>query len=212
VIVVFIGPPGSGKGTQAEIICSKTDFTKLSSGDIIRDEINNKTELGQQLEDIVNKGDLVPDDMMQEILQNKLENIDSHVILDGYPRTVGQAKKLSNYFSSESNIIAVNFNVAEDILIKRITGRYACKSCGANYNKYYNNTVKQNICDKCGGNEFKVRQDDNEEVLKSRLEDYNNITKKVIDYYKNNGSLYNIDATAAIEEITEDILSVIKNY
>ncbi len=211
MILVFVGPPGSGKGTQAELVSNESKFDKLSTGDIIRGEIKSDTELGRRLNQIVSNGELVPDELMEEILYSKLRQVSNNVILDGFPRTLNQAKNLEENFGG-ADIKVFNFEVSEDILIKRITGRYICSNCNVNYNKYYNNTIKVSVCDNCGSTNFTTRGDDNEETLKARLEDYKNITSKVIDYYNNLNRLYNIDATKNIDEIKETIISAIKNY
>ncbi|MFM8185865.1 MAG: adenylate kinase [Alphaproteobacteria bacterium] len=185
--LVFIGAPGSGKGTQAKILAKEYNLECLSTGDLLRKEVENKSDIGQIAENLMTQGKLVDDEIVIEIIKNNIsKNDDKGYIFDGFPRNVHQAIMLEKMLTQLNKKIdkVINFDVNEEIIIKRISGRISCKNCGSVYNKYYNPTVKDGICDNCGSNDLYQRADDNEETVKNRLEIFKKSSFPLIDFYE----------------------------
>ena len=193
---IFLGPPGAGKGTMAAMLSAEYGHAHISTGDILRDEMRNETELGKEAKRYVESGELVPDAVVAAIVSNKLGQPDvqsSGFILDGYPRTVVQAELLDEALArQECGIDAVVlFEVGRDLLIKRLTARRLCKNCGAVYNTLFNPPQKDNICDNCGS-ELYQRPDDNSDTVSERLRVYEAQTKPLIDVYEKKGLLLRV--------------------
>lgn len=211
--LILFGAPGVGKGTQAKILAEKNKLFHISTGDILREAVKNGTELGKAAKSIMEKGELVPDEIIAGIVKEALqsERAKNGFILDGYPRTVDQAKMLDTIFT-ELNIKNVKLVIvdAEDaILIDRITGRKICTSCGYILSK--GDVLKDNKCPKCGNiDSFIKRKDDNEEVVKRRLAIYHEDTIPVLDYFKGKAEYISVDGTQEIEKVTQDILAKLK--
>jgi adenylate kinase len=208
--MIFLGAPGSGKGTQAQILSEYYDIPKLSTGDILRSEINSSSNLGNKLKDWINAGNLVSDDIMIELIARRLTFADCKkgFILDGYPRTIPQAIALDEIFDSiliKGTLYVINLHVNERELIIRFSGRYICTSCGAVYHRKYKNPIVLGVCDKCAGVDFLSRDDDREESVRLRLDLYNDKTAPLIDFYKSKGLLYQINGEQEISKITKDI-------
>lgn len=208
--LIFLGPPGVGKGTQSELISKKFGIPQISTGDILRQAVKQQTPLGLLAKGYMDKGELVPDKVIIDLIKERLlENDCSNgFILDGFPRTIAQAEALTSTLK-EMNLsldAVVNFLLEDEILIKRLSGRRVCKSCGANFHIYYQ--PKSN-CDKCGG-EIYQRDDDKEEVINRRLKVYKEQTFPLIEYYKGINLLKNVDADAEIPLIFDKVMSVIK--
>lgn len=207
--VLFIGPPGCGKGTQSANISLQHGYLKLSTGDLLRKISNDDSELGKRVSATLSKGDLLSDEMVNQIVSDFYSkcNKDAKIILDGYPRNLFQAEELDKILSDhgENIDLVFHFMVNDNLLIKRITGRYTCKSCGAIYNSYFCPTTKDQICDHCGSSEFQKRNDDNEEVVKNRLDVYKNITSPLIKFYKN--KIREINAEKSADEVYKQIVS-----
>lgn len=187
--IVLFGPPGAGKGTfSSQIKDILPEIAHVSTGDIFRENLKNKTSLGLKAKEFMDKGELVPDNVVIEMINDRLNKDDAKnngFILDGFPRTLAQAKALSNI--TEIDFLLV-LKVPNDIIIKRILGRYSCSKCGELYNKYFMKPKKEGTCDKCGSSiKFEQRSDDNEETLKKRLNVYEENSKPIIDYYKGKG-------------------------
>lgn len=212
MILVFLGAPGSGKGTQAKIISSKLNLKHYSTGDILRTEVDTGSDLGNKLKSILSSGALVSDDLVNDIVQNNLTSIKDSLgcILDGYPRTTDQAKFLESI--NEEKVIAVYFNITTDLLISRITERYTCKTCGAIYNDSLSPTLVNNVCDKCFGVEFTRRSDDNESSLLKRIQIFEQNKMPLLSYYRDYGNIIEVDASIDVEKVTEVILSGVKKY
>jgi len=193
--IIFLGAPGCGKGTQARKLSEKYSIKTLSTGDLLRSEIKNNSKIGIEAQKYIEQGNLVPDQVINNIVANNILNLD-RFILDGYPRTIDQAESLNNVLLDHNQKIdsVIYFIANNDILIKRICGRFSCKNCNAIYNKYFKKTKKDNICDQCGSSDFEVRKDDNEETLKQRLKIFNDQNDKLINYYQKNNLIYSIDA------------------
>ena len=184
--IVFMGPPGAGKGTQAEKIIETYQIPHISTGDMFRKAIKDQTELGMEAKRYMDQGALVPDHVTIGIVKDRLSESDckSGFLLDGFPRTVDQAKALDEILTSLDSKIdyVINIDVDLDILKERLTGRRICRSCGATYHMIFNPPAVAGTCDKCGG-ELYQRKDDNEETVGNRLDVYVNQTKPLLDYY-----------------------------
>jgi len=196
--IVFLGPPGSGKGTQLGI-------PQISSGDLLREAVQNDTLTGKKAKSYMEKGELVPDSIVIELVQERIKD-DKAYILDGFPRNVEQAEKLDNVLSELGLPLdyVVNIEVPLEKLIERLSGRLTCKECNAIYHSVYNPPKKEGICDVCGGELFQ-RSDDTEAAITQRFETYKKQTEPVITYYREKGMLTTIDGTRSIEETAKDI-------
>ena len=208
--MVLLGPPGAGKGTQAVMLAEKKGFLHLSTGDILRENVKRGTDIGKKAKAFMEKGELVPDDIVIEMMLDTIKNAKAKkdFILDGFPRTVYQAKKLDAELHKLKLPIdmVVYFKTSVETVILRLTGRRLCSKCGANYHIVNMPPKKQGVCDKCGS-ELYQRKDDNEETIKKRLEVYNSQTKELIDYYKAQGILEEVsgdlEAGVVYSELTE---------
>lgn len=202
--VVLLGPPGAGKGTQAARIVEKYGVPHISTGDIFRANIKAGTELGKRAQEYMNRGELVPDELVVEIATDRLaaDDCKEGFLLDGFPRTVFQAEKLDEFMASKGRKIehVLNIEVSRDDLMARLTGRRVCKSCGASFHVVNIPPKQEGICDNCGA-ELVQRADDNEETASNRIEVYNRETKPLIDYYEKAGNIVNIDGGKAAEDV-----------
>ena len=202
--IVLLGPPGAGKGTQAARIVEKYGVPHISTGDIFRANIKAGTELGKRAQEYMNRGELVPDELVVEIATDRLaaDDCKEGFLLDGFPRTVFQAEKLDEFLASKGRKIehVLNIEVGRDDLMARLTGRRVCKSCGASFHVVNIPPKQEGICDNCGA-ELVQRADDNEETASNRIEVYNRETKPLIDYYEKAGNIVNIDGGKAAEEV-----------
>jgi adenylate kinase len=210
--IVFMGPPGAGKGTQAEKIIETYQIPHISTGDMFRKAIKDQTELGMEAKRYMDQGALVPDHVTIGIVKDRLSESDckSGFLLDGFPRTVDQAKALDEILTSLDSKIdyVINIDVDLNILKERLTGRRICRSCGATYHKIFNPSAVEGVCDKCGG-ELYQRKDDNEETVGNRLDVYVNQTKPLLDYYSLAGNLVNINGQQSIDLVFEEIQNVL---
>jgi adenylate kinase len=208
-IIIFLGPPGAGKGTQSQLLKERNGFIQISTGDLLREAVKNQTELGKLAKQYMDEGKLVPDDLIISLIKEKLqEYADKNIIFDGFPRTIPQAESLDNLLSQlDKNIGAVIlFKIEDEEVVKRLAGRRVCPSCGAVYHMVYNPPKIDEICDKCGARLIQ-RDDDKEEVIRKRLEVYHQQTKPLIEYYKS--KIVEIDATDNPENIYNKIVSMI---
>ncbi|WNZ73566.1 adenylate kinase [Borreliella garinii] len=204
--LVFLGPPGSGKGTISKIISNEFKYHHISTGDLFRENILNSTTLGKEIKKIVEKGELVPDLITIKIVKDKIKAIEKNddFILDGFPRNICQAEALDKFLP---NVKIINFLINEKLVIKRLSGRRICKSCNNIFNIYTLATKKNGICDVCGGDLYQ-REDDKEECLKTRLKEYKLQTKPLIKFYSKCSRLNNIDASVEIDEIRKKIIKI----
>ena len=210
--IIMLGAPGAGKGTQAKRIAKKYNIPHISTGDIFRANIKEGTELGKRAKEYMDKGELVPDDITIGMLLDRIHKADckNGFVLDGFPRTIPQAKSLSEALSKLNEKIdyAINIDVPDDSIITRMSGRRACLSCGSTYHIKYSAPKKENICDNCGS-ELVIRDDDKPETVKKRLDVYHKQTQPLIDYYDNENILANVDGTKDMEEVFLDIVAVL---
>ncbi len=211
MLVVFLGPPGSGKGTQAKIISSNHSFKHVSTGDMLREVSKSGTKLGNTLADIMARGDLVTDDLVNQIVRESLQKPEyrQNCILDGYPRTLAQAEFLDGINTESYKVI--NFRINLEKLKERVSKRFVCKRCGAIYNEISTPTKNPGICDNCLSSEFEHRADDNEQSLIVRVEAYNKQNAMILDYYFRKNKLHNVNADDSVENVTKTILENIKN-
>jgi len=211
VNLVLLGAPGAGKGTQAKMLAGKYGILHISTGDILRENVSNNTELGQKAKEYMDKGELVPDSVLIDIIRDRLSkpDTDNGFLLDGYPRTIPQAEALDNIFNQLGKIldVVIDIEVPDEELVVRLAGRRMCK-CGASYHVTFNPPKEDGICDVCG-RELYQRDDDTERSVKTRLVAYYNQTHPLIDYYTDKGLLRTVSGTGGIEDIFGEITVVI---
>lgn len=198
---ILLGPPGAGKGTQAAKIVEKYNIPHISTGDIFRENISKGTALGKKAKEYMDKGELVPDDLVIEIATSRLleDDCKKGFILDGFPRTVHQAEKLDEFLKQHDMplTVVINLEVEDKVLMERIAGRRVCPKCGASYHITGMPPKKEGICDVCGS-ELVQRKDDNVETATNRISVYNKQTKPLIDYYEKAGIIANIDGSTPL--------------
>ncbi|HEQ98704.1 MAG TPA: adenylate kinase [candidate division Zixibacteria bacterium] len=210
MLLVMLGPPGSGKGTQASRLAERLDLHHLSTGDMLRSAVKNETELGKKAKEYMDKGDLVPDSLILDMIRETIKNDQgAGFIFDGFPRTIPQAEGLDRMLQSESEALdgALNLEVSDQEVIKRLSGRYFCPQCQRTYNYPSNLPKKEGICDECGV-ELQKRKDDSEDVVRNRLEVYKKQTQPLIDYYKDKSILVNVDGERDIGVIFNDLVTI----
>lgn len=204
--LMFVGPPGAGKGTQAVRIAARYGIPHISTGDMLREEMKNGTPLGQQAKAYIEAGELVPDDVIIGMVRERISRPDAKdgFLLDGFPRTCEQAEALGKITSLD---VVININVPDDKLIHRMCGRRVCRECGATYHESMLENLKQ--CPKCGG-ELYVRDDDKEEIVRQRITVYKEKTQPLIEYYTKKGLLEDVVGSGGIDDITDTIVSVLE--
>ncbi len=211
--LVLLGPPGCGKGTQAQRLQLSHGLVQLSTGDMLRAAVASGSELGKQAKQIIGAGKLVPDDIMVRMIAERINQADcaAGFILDGFPRTTGQAEALDAMLA-EKNLpldCVIEMKVDTEVLTGRITGRYSCAKCGAGYHDAFQKPEIEGKCDACGGTEFTRREDDNPETVRARLVAYEEQTAPLLPYYRKMGVLRTVDGMAAIDEVTGQIETVL---
>ena len=209
---ILLGPPGAGKGTQAAKIVEKYHIPHISTGDIFRDNIKNGTELGKRAKEYMDKGELVPDDLVIEIATDRLlkDDCNDGFLLDGFPRTVYQAEKLDEFLKAHDSKIdkVLDIAVEKEELMTRLTGRRVCKACGASYHVVNIPPKKEGICDVCGA-PLVQRADDNAETVANRIEVYEAQTMPLIEYYEKAGNIAHIDGATGLESVFADIVKAL---
>ena len=202
MIVIFLGPPGAGKGTQAQILVEEKDFLHISTGDLLREAVKNQTPLGLKAKEYMDRGELVPDDLIIALIKEKLPE-EGNVILDGFPRTIAQAEALDEMLTQMGKKVdkVILFEVPDDVVVERISGRRIDPKTGKVYHVKYNPPPE--------GVEVIQRDDDREEVVRKRLEVYRKQTAPLVDYYMKKGNLVRIDATKTPDEVYKDILTTL---
>jgi len=211
--LILLGPPGAGKGTQAQELERRHHLVQLSTGEMLRATIDSGSALGKKVKKIVESGSLVPDDIMIRMIADRIAqpDCDSGFILDGFPRTTAQAEALDKMLSDKNLDLdhVIELAVDADVLAQRIAGRYSCAKCGAGYHDEFQKPAVAGVCDFCGSREFTRRADDNLETVKARLEAYEKQTAPLLPYYRGKGKLKSIDAMAPIDEVTRQIEQIV---
>jgi len=211
--VILVGPPGAGKGTQAQRLQETHSIIRLSAGDMLREEAASGTELGKQFKEKMDSGNLVPDDMIISMISSRIAKSDCKIgfILDGFPRTTLQAKALDQMLGEKELKIdhVIEIKVDDDAMLKRITGRYSCSQCGAGYHDEFQQPEREGVCDHCESKEFTRRGDDNPETVRSRIQAYHNQTLPILGYYNKKGVMETVDGMADIDDVTEQINAIL---
>ena len=212
--VILFGPPGAGKGTQAQRLQAQRGLVQLSTGDMLRAAVASGSELGKAAKKIMDAGQLVPDDIIAAMISERIGQPDARkgFILDGFPRTIGQARALDDMLAKKHLKLdhVIEMKVDDDALVDRIAGRYACAKCGAVYHDTFQRPQRPGACDKCGCTEFKRRSDDNPETVRARLAAYHRETAPLLPYYRDKGLLRSVDGMADIDAVAAAIDRVLK--
>lgn len=210
--IIMLGAPGAGKGTQAKMIAEKYSIPHISTGDIFRANIKNGTELGKKAKSYMDKGQLVPDELTLDLIMDRFKKDDckNGYVLDGFPRTIPQAEALDTALKAKGEKVdfAIDVDVPDENIVKRMGGRRACVGCGATYHVVYSPTKVEGVCDKCG-EELIVRDDDKPETVLNRLEVYHNQTQPLIDYYNEQGILKSVDGTVDMKDVFNAIVDIL---
>lgn len=210
--LMLFGAPGAGKGTQAKFLIEKYNIPQISTGDILRAAIVDKTDMGMEAKNFMNAGKLVPDSTIIGIIKDRLAQADCKdgFILDGFPRTLGQAEALTQLMETMKIKLdkVISLNVPDELIVGRITGRRVCASCGASFHVEFNPSKKEGVCDYCEG-ELTIRKDDNEETVKSRLASYHEQTTPLIEFYTKMGLFIQLDGTKDVADVTSDMIKAL---
>ncbi len=206
--LILLGPPGAGKGTQASKIVETYKLPHISTGDIFRENIKNNTELGKKAKEYMNKGELVPDSLVVELVEDRLskDDVKNGFMLDGFPRTIAQAEALDEVLlKNNSNLdYVINIDVDKKVLVERAVGRRICKNCAATFHVTFNPPKEDGICDECGEKLFQ-RPDDTEETVANRIDVYIKETEPLVEYYKKSDKIVTVDGLQSIDKVFEDI-------
>lgn len=209
MILILLGPPGAGKGTQAARIRDEYKIAHLSTGDMLRGAIAAGTEVGKQAKSVMDAGKLVSDDIIIRLVEERTvaDDCASGFLLDGFPRTLAQAEALDDLLARRNQKLdaVIEFAVDDDALVGRVSGRYSCAKCGAGYHDSFQKPAQEGVCDTCGGTEFKRRSDDNADAVRTRLDSYHNETAPLLPYYRDKGALRTVDGMADIDAVTGQI-------
>jgi adenylate kinase len=211
--IILLGPPGAGKGTQASLLKDEHGMVQLSTGDMLRAAVNAGTEVGLKAKALMEAGELVPDEVVSGIIGDKLDELGSEqgVIFDGYPRTAAQAESLDEILAERGRVLSyvIELSVDEDALVERITGRFTCAKCGEGYHDIFKQPAVAGVCDVCGSTEFKRRPDDNEETVRTRMQEYRAKTAPILPIYEARGIVRKVDGMGSMAEVHEAIEAVL---
>jgi len=214
VNIILLGPPGAGKGTQAQRLVESRGMVQLSTGDMLRETRKADTPLGRQVAEVMDTGGLVSDEIVSAMIDQKLAGLtlETGVIFDGYPRTEAQAHSLDGILAGRGRKLdrVIELAVDEDALVERITGRYTCATCGKGYHDKFEQPKVAGVCDKCGGSEFKRRPDDNEATVRTRMGEYRAKTAPILPIYEARGIVVRVDGMAPMDEVTAAIESALR--
>jgi adenylate kinase len=204
--LIFVGAPGSGKGTQSEVLSKRFDYIHISTGDLLRSEISKGTELGKNVKSVMDKGNLVSDDLVIKLLKANLDFSENKYIFDGFPRNLDQAKTLVTDVLSGQSFKVVYFKINEEKLIERLANRRSCSVCGKIYNLISNRPKNDGVCDSCGSKDLKLRDDDKADVVKNRLNVFNSTINPMVDYFSRLGGWIEVSAELDVDLITNKIV------
>ncbi len=212
--IILLGPPGAGKGTQASRLEDEHEMVQLSTGDMLRAAVKAGTEVGLKAKALMDAGELVPDDVVSGIIGDKLDELGSgsSVIFDGYPRTAAQAVALDEILAARNRALdhVIELDVDEDALVERIVGRFTCGNCGEGYHDKFKLPTKEDTCDACGSREFKRRPDDNEETVRTRMQEYRAKTEPILPIYEARGIVKKVDGMGSMAEVNDAIEAVLR--
>ena len=211
--IILLGPPGAGKGTQANLLVEHHGMLQLSTGDMLRETRKADTELGRKVAAVMDAGELVSDEIVSAMIDAKLSDMGPEVgaIFDGYPRTEAQANSLDGILSGHDRKLdhVIELVVDEDALVDRVTGRFTCANCGEGYHDRHKQPTTEGVCDKCGSTEFRRRPDDTEETVRTRMKEYRGKTAPILPIYEARGIVHKVDGMASIDEVTTAIEKVL---
>jgi adenylate kinase len=211
--IILLGPPGAGKGTQAQRLEQRHGMRQLSTGDMLRGAVRAGTPVGIKAKAVMDRGELVSDEIVSELIDAELTAMGDDVgaIFDGYPRTAAQASALDEILARHGRSLdhVIELVVDEDALVERITGRFTCANCGAGYHDSFKQPAKPGVCDECGATEFKRRPDDNEETVRTRMVEYRAKTAPILPIYEERGIVSRVDGMQAIDEVTGNIDAIL---
>jgi adenylate kinase len=209
VNIILLGPPGAGKGTQAQRLVERHGMRQLSTGDMLRAAVKTGTPVGLQAKSVMDRGELVSDEIVSALIGEELDGMAAGqgAIFDGYPRTAAQAESLDKILADRSRNLAhvIELAVDEDALVERITGRFTCATCGKGYHDKFEQPKQVGVCDKCGGTEFKRRPDDNEETVRTRMAEYRAKTAPILPIYEARGIVARVNGMAEMDDVTTAI-------
>jgi len=204
--IALLGPPGAGKGTQAKRIVEATGFVHLSTGDILRDEVARGTQLGVEAKGFMDRGELVPDELIVNMIRGRIEAASSGFLLDGFPRTLAQAEALEKIVALD---IVININLSREEVVNRLTSRRVCRNCGAIYNLHFKPPADPTRCEACGGALYQ-RDDDQPDVISNRYQVYEESTAPLVEFYRQRGLLQDVDAERPSDEVFECITALLR--
>jgi adenylate kinase len=209
-VIILLGPPGSGKGTQAVRISKELKIPHISTGDLFRDNLSKGTELGKKVKAFMDAGKLVPDNLVLDMLFDRVSRPDCEYgyLLDGFPRTIPQAEALDAYLKNKSRLVVLNLNVSDESIVKRAEGRLTCKDCGHIHNRYFAPPKQEGKCDKCGGELFQ-RPDDTAAVVEARLKVYHEQTEPLVEFYSKKSVLVNFNGEKSPDEVFKEIMETL---